>query len=579
MASAKRGTLLIGIDFGTTFTGVSWLLCKEKALPGQPEVVTRWPSNLSRNSDRQKVPSKIHYNPTTGEISWGYNIPTDVEPIEWFKLLLLEPEDLQDHLRSSYHIRVARCMVQGLGKGAVEVVGDYLGVLWKHIMGEIQTEKGRNLILGTPIHVVLTVPAIWKDYARERMRHASDRAGILNSRTAGETTLSFISEPEAAALATIPDLDDRGDLEVDDSFVVVDAGGGTVDVISYKVKSLEPLVVTECVEGDGALCGATFLDERFVSSMIKSIGFGEWKCMGKTDIKKLVNNEWEHGIKCDFNGSSRPWTVDLPNGTRRGQVTLSAEDVRQIFNSVLPQIHTLVGGQLQAVVEKTQKYPKFVILVGGFGRCPFIFKSLEQRLGSITEVLQGRGERPWSSICRGATLSGAMGRGLTRQAVQVRTRIARMNYGWDFIEPYIEGVHNQRDKIWDELRGCWMADNQMEWVIRRGQDISTEEAKSYIYDESFSLKQTGYQPCALQIYTCTEMVPRCRVDERVQKLAEFSFSTPVPVEQLPKRKTNGPEHYKFEYDINMKVSGAALELSIMAGNTEIAAKSISVTYD
>lgn len=36
-----------------------------------------------------------------------------------------------------------------------------------------------------------------------------------------------------------------------DSFVVVDCGGGTVDIISYKVTSTEPMVVREVVQGQG----------------------------------------------------------------------------------------------------------------------------------------------------------------------------------------------------------------------------------------------------------------------------------------------------------------------------------------
>jgi hypothetical protein len=36
-----------------------------------------------------------------------------------------------------------------------------------------------------------------------------------------------------------------------DSFVVVDCGGGTVDIISYTVVSKEPMVIRECVKGEG----------------------------------------------------------------------------------------------------------------------------------------------------------------------------------------------------------------------------------------------------------------------------------------------------------------------------------------
>jgi hypothetical protein len=204
------------------------VFCREDQQLGRPEVVTRWPSVLKRNSDRLKVPSKIHYEEGTGAITWGYNISNNVEPLQWFKLLLLEPNELQDDLHRSAHIKNARHMMVELNKNAVEVIGDYLGQLWKHTIEIIEKAKGRSLVNGTPIHVVLTVPAIWNDCARDRMRRAASLAGILDGRLVGKTTLSFISEPEAAVIATLPELGERGDLQTGDSFVVCDCGGGTV---------------------------------------------------------------------------------------------------------------------------------------------------------------------------------------------------------------------------------------------------------------------------------------------------------------------------------------------------------------
>lgn len=46
------------------------------------------------------------------------------------------------------------------------------------------------------------------------MREAVERAGMLGKRIAGETQLSFISEPEAAALATLSEMDGRADVKV-----------------------------------------------------------------------------------------------------------------------------------------------------------------------------------------------------------------------------------------------------------------------------------------------------------------------------------------------------------------------------
>lgn len=67
---------------------------------------------------------------------------------------------------------------------------------------------------------------------------------------AGLTPVQLIKEPEAAALWTTKKLDVA--LNSGDVFVVCDAGGGTVDLVSYEVQTTNPkLQVKEVVPGTG----------------------------------------------------------------------------------------------------------------------------------------------------------------------------------------------------------------------------------------------------------------------------------------------------------------------------------------
>ncbi|KAK7747190.1 hypothetical protein SLS62_009132 [Diatrype stigma] len=194
-------------------------------------------------------------------ISWGYDKPRDegFQCVEWFKLLLLNDEDLPTHLRDSAHIQEARTMLVKLTKDATLATADYLKELWKHATKAIEKDKGPSLVKSASFHVILTVPAIYKHYGRERMRRAAELAGILDERPqCNNTTLSFVTEPESAVIASLPELHYRGDLIAGDSFVVCDCGGGTVDIISYTVVQTQPLVIRECVEGDGMLFSSPF---------------------------------------------------------------------------------------------------------------------------------------------------------------------------------------------------------------------------------------------------------------------------------------------------------------------------------
>jgi molecular chaperone DnaK (HSP70) len=152
-----------------------------------------------------KVPSQILYK--GDQIKWGFNIPPDEKPLQWFKLLLLRDEDMEQEVRDSTYIKEAKEMLRKLNKSAENVIADYLGLLWKHVLKELKKTHGEGAVEGQPFRVVITFPAIWPLYAQSRMRQAAATAGILDQRHGGETKLHLCPEPEAAALAVMDDFD------------------------------------------------------------------------------------------------------------------------------------------------------------------------------------------------------------------------------------------------------------------------------------------------------------------------------------------------------------------------------------
>jgi molecular chaperone DnaK (HSP70) len=173
---------------------------------------------------------------------WGYEIPVDGDPIRWFKLLLLNDEDLDDELRSSEFILRGRKMLKENNKSATELIADYLRELWNYSIEQMNKSRGESVVDALPFHVVLTIPAIWKSYARQGMELAVKRAGILENRAAGNTTLSFAPEPEAAALATLSESGRKP--REGDVYMICDAGGGTV------VRATESLILERLVSNN-----------------------------------------------------------------------------------------------------------------------------------------------------------------------------------------------------------------------------------------------------------------------------------------------------------------------------------------
>lgn len=61
------------------------------------------------------------------------------------------------------------------------------------------------------------------------------------------------------------------------TFVLCDAGGLTVDLISYKILQLVPsLVIREAAAGTGAKCGSALLNQKFRRYLQQHCGGEYW---------------------------------------------------------------------------------------------------------------------------------------------------------------------------------------------------------------------------------------------------------------------------------------------------------------
>ncbi|KAF7551172.1 hypothetical protein G7Z17_g5193 [Cylindrodendrum hubeiense] len=301
------GLLIIGIDFGTTYSGVAWAT-KTDFQSEQINVITSWPGS---GREEGKAPTELYYE--HDQIMWGYNMDSDVDPIRWFKLLLLKDEDISPELKSSEFLLRARKMMKENRKTAIDLISDYLRMLWKHILDTIARDRGEDVLDALQLHVVITIPAIWKGYTRQHMQEAAKRSGILDSRRAGLTNLTFAPEPEAAAFATLCEPNKSKNIKRGDVYLVCDAGGGTVDLISYKIISTSPIHMEEAVEGSGGLCGGIFIDEVFESIVKNRLGRG-WDQLSRAGIKDIMRGEWEQSIKPQFKptNTKKEYIVSIP---------------------------------------------------------------------------------------------------------------------------------------------------------------------------------------------------------------------------------------------------------------------------
>ncbi|KAK8072718.1 hypothetical protein PG996_006066 [Apiospora saccharicola] len=574
--------LSIGLDFGTTNSGVAYGLVGNRNLSGSVmvDVILGWASHRKIKSEREseKVPSRLHYD-DRGNTTWGHNIPKDARILQWFKLLLPKEEELPEYLRNSAHLKEAREMLRQLGVDAITVTSAYLYVvklLWEHSIEAMKSSKGPDFVEEATFQVFFTVPAIWSETARKNVAEAVKKAGILDDRqpsknrniTPGKTTIKYISEPEAAAICVLDSqLSYRPDLEKGDKFMVVDCGGGTVDIICYEVVEPAPnLKIKECTKGTGDLCGATFLDQAFCKYLVDTVGEREWNSLSRRQQMDIIQETWEDNIKPDFDPAIQEagaWPVNIPG--QQESIYLSSAEIRDVFqDSVVGRIQELVGRQIKKMILQRDNgsdavTPKFVILVGGFGQCKYlrlaVRETLQENDGRIQLLQPQMNEHSWSAICRGAAISGIQRKSL------VVGRKARHSYGFATDEPWDDQKHteNEDPEAFDTERGMRMARDRINWIVRAGDDVSTQP-KPRPYDLAWSMDQSGPAEYQADVYKSPSSDPPTRLDEmddpNRQKVGEIDMNFPVRIEDIkPRNNREGNPYRLLEYESLIDIDG------------------------
>jgi hypothetical protein len=267
--------------------------------------------------------------------------------VEWFKLQLM--------LSGNTYIDPINLPPLPPGKSEIDVAADYLFKLRQAMrnqlqksLGEVFNREERN------IRYFLTVPAIWNDAGKAATRAAAIQAGFL--RDENDNRLTLITEPEAAAMFCAK----TGllNLKVHDAILIVDCGGGTVDLIAYEVEEESPFTVAECTAGSGDSCGSTALNRNFsniLRAKIRKMKLPDGsKTAGKVYAKCIM--DFENRIKADFRNNGQKWAVDVgieaefpEAGIEEGYMTFTNEEILQCFEPVVNRILELVRNQIIAI--------------------------------------------------------------------------------------------------------------------------------------------------------------------------------------------------------------------------------------
>ncbi|CAI2192069.1 14405_t:CDS:2, partial [Funneliformis geosporum] len=345
--------VVLAIDFGTTYSGYA---CAHVANPDSIIIKDNWDGV----EGRFKIPTVIKYKDDFYDSieSWGYSALAQS---------LKEKPFLPDNLNYK------------------KVITDYLNKFCESIKETLHiTWPGVDL--HSNVSIVLTVPAEFVDNEITIMRECAFNAGLLKEKYSNN--LRFTTEPEAAAIHCLNSIvKEQHNLNPGDSFMIVDCGGGTVDITTLEL--LENNKLSERTIRGGDYCGSTFVDQKFLEFIGKMTGPFAIEQMKEHHYAQLqyIVQEFCRFAKFKFTGEEsvfEPFELDLDEipvikQYIKGEeeetlkslywfIEINFEEVQGMFDPVIERIINLIKGQLDQIENDCCA----MFLVGGFSESKYL---------------------------------------------------------------------------------------------------------------------------------------------------------------------------------------------------------------
>lgn len=524
--------VVVGLDFGTTYTGFAYSFKKS----GGRDIYTFY-DYAAMPKPYCKTMTVLYYKPSREHPggwrlqSWGHpariNFDQDYKALlRWESLnnggaVVNSPKPVVGSFLTRFKLILAMKqdappIVKPLPSGLTvdRVITDYLREIGGLVLATLRkTSAG---LTKQDIQWCITVPSIWDNSAKERMRNCMIDAGLVDGVDGSPHPLMIVLEPEAASYHCYKYLR-NGVLNTGDRVLVADIGGGTADLVMQKALDVGANYrVEEVTRSSGGLCGGIYVDSEFLSYLHRRIG----PCLKEVatrspGITQLLLRNWET-LKVGFSGSGDSVELDLPRqladqwekydmemGFERkedyGEVVISDIDLEQIFRPVVERNLSLVAAQLDQV-----KAPvKVLLVVGGFSSSLYLLRRIREAFKDRVPHIFSP-ENPGSTICQGAVA-------LAFRPEVVVNRISRVTYGVACTRNFENGIDPPEFGI--EVDGALRCENRFSVFVKKGTSVRAQQPFRKVYRPVFH----GQTKMTFDLYSSTEEEPRYTVGDTVMK--------------------------------------------------------------
>ncbi|KAK1793061.1 hypothetical protein P4O66_011472 [Electrophorus voltai] len=512
--------VVVAIDFGTTSSGYAYAFVKE---PECIHTMRRWEGGDPGVSN-QKTPTTILLSPDKKFHSFGYaarDFYHDLDPTESKQWLYLEKFKMKLHTTANLSIDTDLHATNGKKVKALDIFAYALAffkeqalkvlshfvpfscVLWCHywcdcwVLGldiltncirELSDQAGAEFD-NADVRWVITVPAIWKMPAKQFMREAAYKAGLATGDNPDQLIIAL--EPEAASIycrkLRLHQMVDLGakmsingysptenvgaGMTQGDRYVVVDCGGGTVDLTVHQIRMPEGHL-KELYKASGGPYGSIGIDYEFEKLLCKIFGqdfidqfkikrpaawvdlmiaFESRKRAAAPDrtnplninlpfsfidyYKKFRGHSVEHAL--------RKSNVDFVKWSSQGMLRMSPDAMNALFK---PTIDHIIQ-HLNELFDRPEVTDiKFLFLVGGFAESPLLQKAVQDMLQERSRVIIPHDVG--LTILKGAVLFGL-------DPGVIRVRRSPLTYGVGVLNRFVDGKHPpEKMLVKDGTRWC-----------------------------------------------------------------------------------------------------------------------------
>ncbi|MBR8834292.1 MAG: HSP70 family protein [Stigonema ocellatum SAG 48.90 = DSM 106950] len=521
-------SLVIGIDFGTSRSGYAYAFTDDTKIFGK----TDWSGTPA---PYPKTLTHLLYSPDGKVEAWGFDARKKLAQLRkdkaadkynFFQNFKMQLREGKERTANGPVITTTN----GQKFAVVDLIADYLRLLKDLALKETKAATA-GILRENEIRWCLTIPAIWTDADKQLMRNAAQKAGLIGDSEAEAERLLLVLEPEAAALY----LQEREKLQLEPGtrFMVVDCGGGTVDITVHEVVSGKGL--QEVAEGTGGAYGSTYVDRsfrEFLEKKLTAAAIERFHDEEPVDYLEMMA-DWER-TKCDFDPERSGNIIYFP--IRQKLYKILAKNYSNVLESladeqdgedsnILLSRETMNGiftATLDGLVEKVEEeFAKLgsrgcdlIYLVGGFSKSPLLRQQIKEKFDSRVKQIVMPSE-PGEAIVQGAVSFGL-------NPETIRSRRSRLTYGCEMSVPFDSDKDPKSKRFYSDDLEQYLCHDRFCVFVLAGDSVGVNEEVIQI----FVPVEHNQTQMLFGFYATKKQKVRYTDESGVEKLGELTVEMP-----------------------------------------------------